>query len=225
MEIVALDPGAVGRPGHVRVGGDNPAHRRRHAMAREKLDHTMAVGVANGRRRVDDDRARLLHRRQAIQDRPALAHDEHVRPRCFNHGVCGNQFDIESPLRQSLADASHDRGVVIDPPRRVGGLAQDAHAGHGRIHARGALKPAAEPSQLSGFDVVRPIDVEHQRQDDAIDWATLVDQAFEIVAQTVEAPVRVRDPMRRKPVQSGRDMAALIAAEPKNAAILVQSCP
>ena len=69
VKIVALDPGAVGRPRLVRVGGDNPADGRRHAMAREQFDHPMAVGVANGGRRVDDDRARLLHCRQAIQDR------------------------------------------------------------------------------------------------------------------------------------------------------------
>ena len=57
-------------------------------------------------------------------------------PERFNDGVGGDQFDPEAPLRQSLADASHDGGVIIDAPRRVGGLAQDAEAGLGRVHAR-----------------------------------------------------------------------------------------
>ena len=41
-----------------------------------------------------------------------------------------------------------------------------------------------EPGLLCGLDVVRPVDVEYQGQDDAIDRAAFVDQPFEIVAQT-----------------------------------------
>src|SRR5580704_3514820 len=55
VEIVALDPGAVGRPRLVRVGSDNPADGSRHAIAREQLDHAVAIRVANGGWRVDDD--------------------------------------------------------------------------------------------------------------------------------------------------------------------------
>ena len=78
VEIVAFDPRAVRRSRLARVGGDDPADGRRDAVSREELDHAVAVGVANRGRRIDDDRARLLRRREAIEDRPALAHHEHV---------------------------------------------------------------------------------------------------------------------------------------------------
>ena len=47
-------------------------------------------------------------------------------------------------------------------------------------------RASGKPSLLGGLDVVRPIDVEHERQNDAIDRPAFVDQPFEIVAQTVE---------------------------------------
>jgi hypothetical protein len=114
-------------------------------MAGEQFDHTMAVGVANGGRRVDDDRARLFHSRQTIENRRALTHDEQVGGRRFNDGVRGDQLDVEAPFRQTFADPSHDGGVIIDAAGRVGGLAQDADTGHGRIHAR-ALSGQRSPA-------------------------------------------------------------------------------
>ena len=135
VEVVALDPGAVRRPGRVRVGGDDPAHGRRHAMAREQLDHAVAIGVADGRRGVDDDRACFLHRSEAIENRSALAHDEEIGRGGFNDSVGGDQFNAEASLPHGVGDAFHDRGVVIDAAGRVCGLAQDASAGGPAVHA------------------------------------------------------------------------------------------
>ena len=155
----------------------------------------------------------------------ALAHDEQVGRRRFHHGVGGDQFDAEASLRQSLADSSHDRGVVIDAARRVGGLAQDAHAGEARVHAPAFSGERRNPA-CSAASTSRARSMSNTSgRDNAIDRPAFVDQPFEIVAQTVEARRRRRDPMRRKPVEAGRDMAALIAAKPKNAPVLVQSRP
>src|SRR6516164_4933383 len=54
VEIVALEPSAVGWTRFVGIGGDDLAYRRGHVIAREELDHAMAVGVADRSRPVDD---------------------------------------------------------------------------------------------------------------------------------------------------------------------------
>ena len=49
-----------------------------------------------------------------------------------------------------------------------------------------------ELGRFGRLDVVRPIDVEHQRQNNAINLPVLVDQPLEIVAQSREARPRLR---------------------------------
>ena len=87
VEIVSLDPHAVGGPRLRRVGGDDAAHGSGDAALSEELDHPMAVGIADGGGRVNDDRPRSLHGREAVEDRPALTHDEQVCGRRFDEGV------------------------------------------------------------------------------------------------------------------------------------------
>src|SRR5208282_5702252 len=81
----------------------------------------------------------------------------------------------------------------------------------------GVLMLTAESRQLGRLDIARAINVEHQRQDDAVNLLAPVDQPFEIVAEPGEAGRRPRDPRRRQPIEAGRDVAAVIAAEAEDA--------
>ena len=77
----------------------------------------------------------------------------------------------------------------------------------------------AESGQFGRLDIARAIDVEHQRQDDAVNLLAPIDQPFEIVAKPGEVRRRLRDPVRRQPIKAGRDVAAAIAAEAEDAAV------
>ena len=68
---------------------------------------------------------------EAVEDLTALAHGEDVGPRGLEGGVggiAGEQLDAEAPLGQGGSHALDDRGVILDPPGRVRGLAIDAPA-------------------------------------------------------------------------------------------------
>jgi hypothetical protein len=68
---------------------------------------------------------------------------------------------------------------------------------------------------------VRPIDIEHEGQDNAVDRAPPIDQPFEIIAQAVKARRGLGNSAGRKPIDAGRNIIALIAAKPKNAPVCV----
>ena len=57
----------------------------------EQLDHAMTVGIANGIRRIDNDRARLLRGSKPIEDCTALAHREYVGEMGVELGVGVNK--------------------------------------------------------------------------------------------------------------------------------------
>ena len=135
VEIVALDPHSGGRSRFPRVAGDDLAGGRRNMVLCKEFDHAMAISVANRIRGIDDDRALLLRRLEAIKDCTALAHHEYVGATGLERGVGGDKLDMEAPRLQSLTDTFHNCAVVVDTPRRVRQLAVNAPAGLRRVHA------------------------------------------------------------------------------------------
>ena len=147
MEIVALDPHPSGRLQPACVGGDYVAQGRRNMMSGEKFDHAMAISVANGVRRIDDNRAGFLRRLEPIKDWAALAHREYAGVRGLERcvgGIGGDKLDAEAAFGQGLADALQDCSIVADTSWRVRYLAVDAPTAFGGIHA--LAFPRSRPS-------------------------------------------------------------------------------
>ena len=115
---------------------------------------------------------------------------------------------LEAPLRQDPADALQDRGVVVDPSGRVRRLAVNSPNRSWLRSFAGALMLIVESRQFGCFDIVGAVDVEHQRQDDAVNLLAQVNQPFQIVAQPCKAGRRPCGAMCRQPVEAGRDVAA-----------------
>ena len=88
----------------MRVAGDDLADGGRDVMLCEKLDHPVAIGVADRAWGIHDDRACLLCIGEAIKNFTALAHDEYVGATGVERGVGVNKLDIKAPHRQSLRD-------------------------------------------------------------------------------------------------------------------------
>ena len=159
-------------------------------MAREKLDHAVPIGVANGGRRVDDDRARRLHCREPVQNDAALAHGENIRIGRVGQIFGFHQFDDETLRRQRRGDALHDRSVVANAAGRVRLFPIDAPTSPARGHSA-MLSRSTHGAAFRSLDVLRTVDVIDERQGDAID-RRLFAQPFQIVAQAERNPTAAR---------------------------------
>src|ERR1700722_14529774 len=83
----------------------------------------------------------------------------------------------------------------------------------------------AEIRRLGGGNIAGSVDIEHARQNDAVNLGVHGNEPAEIVAQPGETPGRLRWPLRRQPIEAGRHMSAMAAAELPDTAVGIQRRP
>ena len=146
------------------------------------------------------------------------------------------RVDDDAAIMQRVADALAERGFSVElvaadamneaPPANLfvmceRGTVLDRLAA---MEKNGSVVVNA-PAAIRNTYRHRMVDVEHLRQNHAIDWPAFVDQPFEIVPQASEGRGRRRDPLRRKRVETGRHVAPSVAAEPPDPPVRVHRRP